>query len=73
VQTEDLSRFEEEVAVLDRIAARARERGFLDAARVAERKTIVRLHLAVRVAADLASLRGAAALRKLRFLAGIGG
>ena len=73
VQTEDLSRFEEEVAVMDRIATHARERGFLDAARVAERKAIVRLHLAVRIAADLASLRGRAALRKLRFLAGIAG
>jgi glycosyltransferase involved in cell wall biosynthesis len=73
VQTEDLSRFEEEVAVMDRIAARASERGFHDAARVAQRKTIVRLHLVVRIASDLASLRLPAALRKLRFLAGIGG
>ena len=38
-QTEDLSRFEEEFAVLDRIAARAREQGFDAAARTAERKT----------------------------------
>ncbi len=72
VQTEDLSRFEEEVAVLDRIAARARERGFAGAARTAERKTIVRLHLAVRAASDLAALRGGAALRKLGFLARLG-
>ena len=71
LQTGDLSRFEEEVAVLDRLALRARERGFAAAARVAERKTIVRLHLAVRAAGDLASLRGAAALRTLRFLASI--
>ena len=69
LQTEDLSRFEEEVALMDRIAARAHELGFRDAARVAERKAIVRLHLAFRAAADLASLRGRAALRKLRFLA----
>ncbi len=73
VQTKDLSRFEEEVAVLDRIAAGAREQGFPSAARVAERKMIVRLHLAVRIAADLASLRGPAALHKLRFLARLGG
>src|SRR5262249_21644511 len=33
VQTADLSRFEEEIAVLDRIAARARERGYARAAR----------------------------------------
>ncbi len=72
VQTEDLSRFEEEVAVLDRVAGRARALGFEAAARVADRKTIVRLHLAARAASDLASLRGAAALRKLRFLASIG-
>jgi glycosyltransferase involved in cell wall biosynthesis len=72
VQTEDLSRFEEEVAVMDRVAAQARERGFRDAAAALERKTIVRLHLAVRAATDLASLRGGAALRKLRFLAAIG-
>jgi len=73
VQTEDLSRFEEEVEVMDRIATSARERGFHDAARVAERKAIVRLHLAVRIATDLASLRAPAALRKLRFLTRIGG
>jgi glycosyltransferase involved in cell wall biosynthesis len=72
VQTEDLSRFEEEIAVMDWIAARARERGFGDAARVADGKAIVRLHLAARIAADLASLRGGAALRKLGFLARIG-
>ena len=73
VQTEDLSRFQEEVAVMDWIAARARERGFRDAARVAEGKAIVRLHLAARIATDLVSLRGRAALRKLHFLASIGG
>ena len=71
-QTEDLTRFEEEIAVLDRIASRARGLGFDAAARIAERKTIVRLHLVVRAAGDLASLRAAAALRKLRFLARLG-
>lgn len=69
VQTEDLSRFEEEIAVLDRIATRAREQGFLAAAQIAEAKTIVRLHLAARIASDLASLRPRAALSKLGFLA----
>jgi len=67
-QTEDLSRFEEEVAVLDGIAARARERGYHGAARVAEAKTVVRLHVAVRALQDAAALRGRPALRKLRFL-----
>jgi glycosyltransferase involved in cell wall biosynthesis len=46
-QTADLTRFEEEFAVLDRIAARAREQGFHSAARTAERKTLPRLHLAL--------------------------
>lgn len=68
-QTEDLSRFEEEIAVLDRIAARARKQGMPHAARVAERKAIVRLHLALRAAGDLARLRPAASLAKLRLLA----
>ena len=71
VQTQDLSRFEEEVALLDRIAAQARERGWTTAARAAEGKTIVKLHLAFRALADATSLRGGAALRKLRFLAGL--
>jgi glycosyltransferase involved in cell wall biosynthesis len=69
VQTEDLSRFEEEAAVLDEIAARARARGFGAAARVAERKTIVRLHVAFRAAGDLAQGRLAAGRRALAFLA----
>lgn len=69
IQTADLSRFEEEFAVLDRIAARARERGFARAARVAERKAIVRLHLALRAGIDVARLRPGAALAKLRLLA----
>jgi glycosyltransferase involved in cell wall biosynthesis len=66
VQTADLSRFEEEIAVLDRIAARARERGFPSAARVAERKAIVRLHLALRAGADLVAGRWSGTSRKLR-------
>jgi hypothetical protein len=69
VQTADRSRFEEEVEVLDRIAARARSQGFARAARIAERKAIVRLHLVVRAAADFAALRGDAALAKLALAA----
>lgn len=68
VQTEDLSRFEEEVAVLERIAAAARARGWNGAARIAERKTIVKLHLGVRAALDLAGGRWTAARRKLGWL-----
>lgn len=67
-QTEDLSRFEEEAALLDRIAARARERGWNAAARTAERKAIVRLHVGFRAAEDLARGRLASARRKLGFL-----
>jgi glycosyltransferase involved in cell wall biosynthesis len=67
-QTEDLSRFEEEVAVLDRIAALARERGWSAAVRTAEHKTIVRLHVAFRAFADLAGGRWLGARRKLGYL-----
>lgn len=70
VQTADLSRFEEEIAVLERIAARARERGMQRAARIAERKAIVRLHLALRAGLDLARLQPVRALAKLRLLFG---
>lgn len=68
VQTEDLSRFEEEVAVLDRIAAQARDRGWSAAARTAERKAIVRLHVAFRAVVDLAGGRWPGARRKLDWL-----
>jgi glycosyltransferase involved in cell wall biosynthesis len=68
-QTEDLSRFDEEIALLDRIAARARARGWASAARAADRKTIVRLHLLFRAAADVCAGRPAAAAGKLRYLA----
>lgn len=68
LQTEDLSRFEEEIAVLDRIAADARQRGWERAARVAAGKSIVRLHLGFRAAGDLAHGRVRAALSKLRYL-----
>ena len=68
LQTRDLSRFEEEVAVLDRIAAQARERGWSDAARIAERKSIVKLHVGFRATSDLARGRWSDARRKLAWL-----
>ena len=67
-QTESLLRFEEEFAVFDRIAARAAELGWRRAAGVSRRKVILRLHLAWRVAGELARLRPGAAGRALRFL-----
>ena len=68
VQTADLSRFEEEIAVLDRIAERARRQGFPHAARVAERKTMVRLHLVLRAGLDLGRGRLGDSARKLALI-----
>ena len=67
-QTESLLRVEEEFAVFDRIAARAEELGWRRAAGVSRRKVMLRLHLAWRVASELARLRPGAAGRALRFL-----
>ncbi|RIL05712.1 MAG: hypothetical protein DCC71_09445 [Proteobacteria bacterium] len=67
-QTEDMTRFEEEVAVLDRIAARAHAQGWQRAARIARGKRIVRLHLGFRAAGDLARGRVRPALAKLQYL-----
>jgi len=67
-QSEDLTRFAEELALYDRLAARSGERGWHRAERVARRKAIVRLHLGVRAVADLAALRPGAAAHKLGYL-----
>jgi glycosyltransferase involved in cell wall biosynthesis len=67
-QTESLLRFEEEYALFDGIAARAQSLGWDRAAHIARRKVILRLHLAWRIAVDLAHLRCRAAGRGLRFL-----
>jgi glycosyltransferase involved in cell wall biosynthesis len=68
LQSESLLRFEEEFALLDELARRAEARGWSSAARVARHKTVVRLHLALRVASDLLRLRPGAARRKLHCL-----
>jgi len=64
-QSESLLRFEEELALYDRLAERAASRGWPGAARVARRKAIVRLHLGFRTLGDLLGGRGAGARRKL--------
>jgi len=66
IQTESLVRFEEEIALYDRMARLARERGWDRAADTAQRRAIVRLHLAFRALADLVSRRPAVAAHKLR-------
>lgn len=68
-QTADLSRFDEEIAVLNRIAGEARKRGWHRAAGIATRKDVVRLHLGFRAASDLVHGRAGDALVKLRRLA----
>jgi len=70
LQSESLLRFEEEFALYDRLAQSATERGWKGAARVAQCKATVRLHLGFRVASDLAAGRVGPAWRKLRFLLG---
>lgn len=67
-QTESLLRFEEEFVIFDAIASRARARGWTGAARTAEAKLVLRLHLGWRVACELARLRPGLAARTLRFL-----
>jgi hypothetical protein len=66
-----LYRFEEEAAVYDRIAARAAERNWPSAARVAREKTMIRLHLLSAIAADALSLRWSALATKRRFLSAL--
>jgi glycosyltransferase involved in cell wall biosynthesis len=65
VQSASLLRFDEEFALYDRLAERAAGLGWPRAARAARRKLVVRLHLGLHAAADLARGRPAGALRKL--------
>jgi glycosyltransferase involved in cell wall biosynthesis len=68
-QSESLLRFHEELALFDRVAARADSLGWRRAARVARRKTIVRLHLGYRVLGDAARLQLGRAARELMLAA----
>jgi glycosyltransferase involved in cell wall biosynthesis len=67
LQNESRLRFDEEFRLFDRVADRADERGWRDAARVARSKRVVRLHLAWRAARELVSLRPRRALEWLRY------
>jgi glycosyltransferase involved in cell wall biosynthesis len=65
--TASLLRFSEESALYAELAARARVLGWSGTARVARRRTMIRLHLAYRIAHDVLAGRLAAARHKLRF------
>lgn len=67
-QTRDLLRFEEEFAIFDEIAGRARQLGWHAAARTARRKTMLRLHLGWHTLGELVRLRPASAARAMRFV-----
>jgi glycosyltransferase involved in cell wall biosynthesis len=67
LQSESRLRFQEEFRLFDRVADRADERGWHEAARVARGKRVVRLHLAWRAVRELAALRPARALDWLRY------
>jgi len=64
--TADLSRFSEEAAVVDEIGRRARGVGWTRAARVAERKLSLRLHVLYLATGDLLRGRLGAAITKVR-------
>jgi hypothetical protein len=65
--TESLLRFSEESALYAELGSVAKERGWSATARTAQRRTIIRLHLAYRIARDLLAGRFSAAQSKLRF------
>ena len=66
-QSESFLRFDEESALFDEVAARADRLGWSEAARVARRKRIIRLHLAYRALSELGRLRVRAALDCVRY------
>ncbi|HEY0613982.1 MAG TPA: glycosyltransferase family 2 protein [Candidatus Elarobacter sp.] len=68
-----LFRFREEAAVFDLIAARAAERGWSGAARIARLKLTTRLQLAFEAANDVRRMRLRDALHKVAFLPALGG
>jgi hypothetical protein len=66
--TDSLLRFQEEARLYDELAREARRRGWVRAARVAERKGIIKLHLAYRLLQDLGRGRLRRAGEKLALL-----
>ena len=65
--TENLTRFEEERQLLDRLSTIGRDRGWPGLARVAAAGRMVRWHLLYRMGSDLVRLRFRAAARKWDF------
>ena len=68
VLTNELTRFEEELAFYGQMYRAAKERQWLTAQRHAKRATVIRLHLLLQVAARLVRLRFASAARALRLV-----
>ena len=68
VLTNELTRFEEELAFYGQMYRAAKERQWLTAQRHAKRATVIRLHLLLQVAARLVGLRFASAARALRLV-----
>ena len=68
VLTNELTRFEEELAFYGQMYRAAKERQWLTAQRHAKRATVIRLHLLLQVAARLVRLRFVSAVRALRLV-----
>jgi glycosyltransferase involved in cell wall biosynthesis len=68
VLTASAVRFEEELALYRELAEHAARRGWTRTARAARHRTMVRVHLALRAALDLAGRRTSAARTKARLL-----
>ena len=68
VLTNELTRFEEELAFYGQMYRAAKERQWLTAQRHAKRATVIRLHLLLQIAARLVRLRFASAARALRLV-----
>lgn len=68
LQTEDASRFQEEIAFLRRVSVEAERRGLPLASRMARRRVTVRGHLAVQAGLDAAARRWPNARAKWRIL-----
>ena len=68
LQSESLLRFEEESALYEAVAKTARARGWLAAAKTAEARRIIRLHLLFRMGLDLVKLHPGRIPAKLRLL-----